>query len=59
MKDPYDEFHVAHPLYLKGVEQERQRIMPIARAAHPAIHNESPRPMCPVCIMITRIDPQQ
>jgi hypothetical protein len=26
MEDPYDEFHVAHPLYLKGVAQERERI---------------------------------
>jgi hypothetical protein len=30
MEDPYDEFHVAHPLYLKGlergIEQERERI---------------------------------
>jgi hypothetical protein len=26
MNDPYEEFHVAHPLYLKGVAQERQRI---------------------------------
>ena len=30
MEDPYDEFHVAHPLYLKGLEQgiaqERDRI---------------------------------
>ena len=26
MNDPYDEFDVAHPLYLKGVERERERI---------------------------------
>ncbi len=31
MNDPYDEFHVAHPLYLKGVAQERQRILNLLR----------------------------
>jgi hypothetical protein len=27
MDDPYREFHIAHPLYLKGVQEERQRII--------------------------------
>jgi hypothetical protein len=29
MEDPYYEFHVAHPLYKKGVEQEYERIWKI------------------------------
>jgi len=27
MNDPYDDFHIRHPLYLKGVERERERII--------------------------------
>jgi hypothetical protein len=25
--DPYDAFHVVHPLYLKGVQREQERII--------------------------------
>ena len=26
-EDPYDAFHVVHPLYLKGVQREQERII--------------------------------
>jgi hypothetical protein len=29
MTDPYAEFHVAHPLYLKGAYREKQRVLDI------------------------------
>ena len=31
MNDPYDEFHIRHPLYRKGVQQERERIIELLK----------------------------
>lgn len=30
--DPYDVFHVVHPLFIKGAERERERIIALIRS---------------------------
>jgi hypothetical protein len=59
MEDPYDEFHVAHPLYLKGVAQERKRIIEILHGQHDEKHRTSPSGVCRACRILEQIVPAE
>ena len=42
----------------KGAIEERQRIIGLVQLAHPKGHNEHPKPLCSICVLIDRIAEQ-